>query len=78
MSLQFERKRYMILFNIDGSSSMEGSRWKSVTESINSIIGNLNGEDLVAAIVFNNEPRLITAPSFRIANGPSSPPSSPP
>jgi Mg-chelatase subunit ChlD len=41
LNVEAQRHRYMIMFSIDGSGSMAGSRWAQVTKAVEGFIENL-------------------------------------
>jgi hypothetical protein len=57
--LMMEKQRYVVLFTLDMSGSMSGSRWRRVCDSVSQFVNHLGGEDLVGAIVFNDTCRLV-------------------
>jgi uncharacterized protein YegL len=52
--------RYLVMFTIDQSGSMAGSKWTQLKRAIDNFIGKLEEDDLVSAIVFNNQIKCIT------------------
>jgi Mg-chelatase subunit ChlD len=54
VQIQATKNRYLIMFTIDGSGSMAGSKWKQICNAIENFIGKLGDDDLVSAIVFNS------------------------
>ncbi len=54
------RNRYLVMFTLDASGSMSGSKWTQLKKAIKSFIDQLEDEDLVSAIVFNSSTRCIT------------------
>ena len=44
---------------MDVSSSMRGTKWTNVCEFVDRLMGSLQGEDLVSALVFNEQVRLL-------------------
>ena len=47
--------RYLVMFTIDSSGSMSGSKWTSLKRAINNFIDKLAEDDLVSAIVFSDK-----------------------
>ena len=62
LALGVRRNRYMVMFTIDGSGSMSGSRWKQVRSAIQMFIGNLSEDDLISTIIFNDKAQCVTEP----------------
>lgn len=58
--LQLKVQNYAVLFNLDVSGSMSGQKWTSVCESVDSFIDYLGEDDLVSALVFNNETKQLS------------------
>lgn len=52
--LQIKVKNFAVMFNLDVSGSMSGSKWNNVCTSVNAFIGKMGQTDLVSALVFNN------------------------
>ena len=52
----------MVLFNLDCSGSMAGSKWNRVVQAVENFTSHLGQNDLVCGIVFNNTIRAITSP----------------
>ena len=46
--------RYAVLFNLDKSGSMMGSKWRNVCNAVETFIQNMGEEDIVACITFND------------------------
>jgi Mg-chelatase subunit ChlD len=49
----------IVLFNLDMSGSMDGSRWTRVKNSVSSFLRYMAPSDLVGAVCFNESPRII-------------------
>ena len=45
--------KYAIMFNLDMSHLMKGTRWRKLKIVVNNFIKGLSGNDLVCGIVFN-------------------------
>ena len=60
LAVGFTENHYVVMFTLDISGSMAGSRWNSVTKAVNTFISNLSGDDLVASVVFNDTARCLT------------------
>lgn len=58
--LQLKMQNYAVLFNLDVSGSMSGQKWKSVCESVDGFIDFLGEDDLVSALVFNDETKQLS------------------
>ena len=58
--LQLTVQNYAILFNLDVSGSMAGSKWNSVCQSVDTFVDKLGDRDLIAAMVFNNKVQLLS------------------
>jgi Mg-chelatase subunit ChlD len=54
LAIGVRRNRYLVMFTIDGSGSMSGSRWQHVRRAINMFIGNLSDDDMISTIIFND------------------------
>jgi len=63
-----EEQHYVVLFNLDASGSMSGSRWNSVCRCVNEFIKNLGPEDLVAGLAFNTQVIHLTLPEPKKKN----------
>jgi Mg-chelatase subunit ChlD len=55
LQIGVRRNNYLVMFTIDGSGSMSGSRWKNVRRAINMFIENLSDEDMISTIIFNDK-----------------------
>jgi len=58
--LQVHVKNFALMFNLDVSGSMSGTKWGSVCTSVSNFIGKLGDGDLVSALVFNDEVKLLS------------------
>ena len=65
--LTLKKQKYVVLFNLDASGSMSGSRWKRVCESVRKFTNSLGEGDLVGGIIFNDKVKIITAPEEKPA-----------
>lgn len=63
LGIGIERNHYLVMFTIDGSGSMSGSKWAQVRRAISSFINNLSDEDMISTIIFNNQAVCVTDPS---------------
>lgn len=52
-------QNYAVLFNLDVSGSMAGTKWNNVCDSVDRFVSYLGENDLVAAMVFNHEVKLL-------------------
>ena len=59
--LQLSVQNYAVLFNLDVSGSMSGSKWNSVCQSVDKFVEYLGDRDLIAAMVFNNQVKLLSS-----------------
>ena len=57
--LQLQEVKYVILFTLDTSGSMSGSRWNSVCSSVRNIVEHLNQHDLVAGLTFSDKADIV-------------------
>lgn len=58
--LKFTVKNFAIMLNLDVSGSMDGKKWTSVCSSVTNFMAKLGNSDLVSALVFNDEVKLLT------------------
>jgi hypothetical protein len=58
--LQFTVKNFAIMLNLDVSGSMDGKKWTSVCSSVTNFMAKLGDSDLVSALVFNDEVKILT------------------
>ena len=68
--LEFRKNRYVVLFNLDYSGSMAGSRWTQVCSAIQKFQNMLGEDDLIQGIVFNH--LVSTVPHFLNSGGSNS------
>lgn len=55
--IQIEKRRFVVLFNIQTSASMEGSKWEKVIKSVEGFLNHLgNGFNFINAFFFNDKP----------------------
>jgi Mg-chelatase subunit ChlD len=57
--MQVSRASFAVVFNIDISGSMAGSRFERVKQSVAQFLANTPATDLVAGICFNQEVKLL-------------------
>jgi hypothetical protein len=55
LGIGIKRNHYLVMFTIDGSGSMSGSKWNQVCRAINTFIENLSDEDMISTIIFNDK-----------------------
>ena len=58
--LSISRQKFAVVFNLDISYSMNGSRWNAVKNSVRNFIQSMQQDDLVSCLVFNDKVTLIT------------------
>ena len=58
--LQLTVKNFAIMLNLDVSGSMDGKKWTSVCSSVTNFMAKLGNSDLVSALVFNDEVKILT------------------
>lgn len=58
--LQIKVKNFAVMFNLDVSGSMNGSKWNNFCSSVTSFISKLGGSDLVSGLVFNDQVKLLS------------------
>ena len=52
-------EHYAVLFTLDISGSMSGHKWEVTRHAVVDFLRYLNGNDIVSAIVFNDNPHLV-------------------
>lgn len=57
--LAIEQQSFAVLFNLDVSGSMSGQKWSSVCQSVSRFTNFLGDNDIIAAMVFNHEAKLL-------------------
>jgi hypothetical protein len=57
------QQNYAVMFNLDVSGSMSGSKWSSVCQSVARFNNFLGENDIIAAMVFNHEAKLLSTMS---------------
>ncbi len=57
--LAIQRQNYAVMFNLDVSGSMSGIKWNSVCQSVARFTNFLGEGDIIAAMVFNHEAKLL-------------------
>ena len=55
-----EKQKFVVLFTLDVSGSMEGERWEQVCSSVRRFVEYLDKDDLVCGVVFNNKVKVLT------------------
>ena len=58
--LSLQRQKFGILLNLDVSSSMYGQKWRRVCQSVDQFADFLGSGDLLAAMVFNHETKMLS------------------
>lgn len=61
--LALQQQNYSVLFNLDVSGSMAGNKWRSVCQAVARFTNFLGENDLIAAMVFNHEAKLLASMS---------------
>lgn len=55
IQINMKQERYVVLFTLDTSGSMEGKKWSKLIEGVGSFLKGLSAEDLVACTTFNEK-----------------------
>ena len=58
-----QQQNYSVLFNLDVSGSMIGNKWENVCQAVARFTSFLGQNDLIAAMVFNHEAKLLASMS---------------
>lgn len=58
--LSLQMQNFAVLLNLDVSGSMAGQKWRSVCQSVDKFTDFLGERDLIAAMVFNHEAKLLS------------------
>jgi hypothetical protein len=58
--LQLKVQNFAVLLNLDVSGSMAGQKWRSVCSSVDKFVDFLGENDLVSALVFNHETKMLS------------------
>ena len=58
------RTNFAVLLNLDISGSMKGARFEALKESVYRFLRNLDGNDLVSCLVFNDQVNMIQSLKF--------------
>lgn len=58
-----QQQNYSVLFNLDVSGSMSGNKWYSVCQAVARFTDFLGANDLISAMVFNHEAKLLASMS---------------
>jgi len=66
--LAVKKQKFAVLFNLDMSGSMAGSKWNQVCQSVDKFVRFLGEGDLVAGVVFNDKIDILTKPSQQRAS----------
>ncbi len=65
VKVDVSEQRFVVLFTLDMSGSMAGTRWNKVCSSVDKFVKYLGRDDLVAAVVFNNKVQSATSNGLR-------------
>lgn len=52
--VQVKMKNFAVMFNLDVSGSMSGTKWTNVCKSVDGFISKMGNTDVVSGLVFNN------------------------
>lgn len=63
--LLVKKQKYVVLFTLDVSGSMSGSKWRRVCESVSRFTSFLGAEDLVGGIVFNDTVKIVLSQTIK-------------
>jgi len=55
LALRLQENRYVVIFTIDHSGSMEGDRWERVKKGLRTFLDKLHDNDLFCIQLFNND-----------------------
>ena len=67
VGVSITEQRFVVLFNLDFSSSMSGSKWTQVCNSVERFVKYLGKDDLVAAVIFNDKVQKVTSDGIRLS-----------
>ena len=65
--MRVSRTSFAVVFNIDISGSMKGSRYQRVKESVAHFLANTPADDLVAGLCFNSSVMMLKSVQVRTA-----------
>ena len=60
LHLTAKREKFLVLFDIDMSGSMDGIKWKRVKQAVSAFFNELDESDIIGIVLFNNEAKCIT------------------
>ena len=60
LQLRLRKNNFLVLFTLDMSGSMSGDRWKKVVAAVAGFMTELEEDDIIGCILFNQQPVLIT------------------
>lgn len=58
-TLQLQIHNFAVLLNLEVSESMRGSKWNEVCSSVEKVHGFLGNNDIIVAMVFNEQAKLL-------------------
>lgn len=58
--LSLQLQRFAVLLNLDVSGSMSGQKWSSLCQAVDRFADFLGEQDLLAALVFNHQTKLLS------------------
>ena len=64
-----QKRNYVVLLNLDISSSMSGQKFQKVRESVNSLLNVLGQGDYVGCICFNDKIKFVNDVVSKVQNG---------
>ncbi|KAL4442814.1 hypothetical protein ABPG74_010703 [Tetrahymena malaccensis] len=73
--IQIQIKKFIIVFNLDISGSMSGSRWRQVCQCVSKFTDSLTEDDFAQVILFNDSTKILQPITLRIEFQVSSRPS---
>ena len=59
MQINVKKERYVVLFTLDKSGSMEGSKWTKLCQGVESFMKGLDDQDLIGCTTFNSEVMIL-------------------
>ena len=59
LQINVKKERYVVLFTLDKSGSMEGQKWTKLCQGVDTFMKGLDDQDLVGCTTFNNEVRIL-------------------
>ncbi|KAL4491456.1 hypothetical protein ABPG72_008112 [Tetrahymena utriculariae] len=73
--LELQVKKFIVVFNLDISGSMAGSRWRQVCDCVSKFTDSLTEHDFASVILFNDQIQIVQPITLRIEFQVSSRPS---